>query len=91
MRVVQTVRGDRLLRKLDPTVRAQAVAALFAFSTNSASRSLNFEKLAGRDGIYSIRINRNFRIILRRTEAADTFEIEDIGPHDIYRRLGGDD
>jgi hypothetical protein len=42
--------------------------------------------------LYSVRIDRNHRIILRRTEAPDTFEIEDIGPHDVYRRLDeGDD
>jgi hypothetical protein len=92
MKVVRTGRGDRLLRKLDPPVRRDALATLAAFDVDSAARGLHFEKLRGFQTLYSIRIDRNHRIILRRTEVPDTFEIEDIGPHDVYRRLDeGDD
>jgi plasmid maintenance system killer protein len=92
MKVVQTGRANRLLRKLDPLVRRDALSALNAFAADSTARGLHFEKLRGFRTLYSIRIDRNHRIILRRTDAPDTFEIEDIGPHDVYRRLDeGDD
>jgi plasmid maintenance system killer protein len=91
MNVLRSRRLDRLLRKLDPSLRNEAIATLRLFAQHSANRGLNFEKLRGTDDLYSIRIDRNFRIILRRTKVADTFEVRDIGPHDIYRRFGGDD
>ena len=92
MNIVRTARTDRLLRKLDPPLRREAFAALEAFCADSTSRGLNFEKLRGFDTLYSIRINRNYRIILRRTQDVDTFVIMDLGPHDVYRRLDeGDD
>jgi len=87
MQILRTVRGDRLLRKLDPSLRPSAFAALDAFLADSGAPSLNFEKLRGYKTLYSIRINRNHRIILRRTDQADTFELWLIGPHDVYRRL----
>ena len=91
MIVLRTKRGDKALRKLDPSVRAAANAALKAFLTDRSAHGLNFEKLKGHEALYSIRINSNFRIILTRTSVPDTFEIDRIGPHDVYRRLGGDD
>lgn len=79
------------MRKLDRELRDDAEAALKKFTEGNLSRGLNFERLRGHDRLYSIRINMNYRIILIQTDDAETFEIHDIGPHDIYRRLGGDD
>jgi plasmid maintenance system killer protein len=90
MKILRTRQLDRLLRKLDPSLRRDAIATLNRFADDSGNPGLNFEKLRGPLDLYSIRINRNFRIILRRTAAKDTFEVWRIGPHDIYRNLGGD-
>jgi plasmid maintenance system killer protein len=91
MKVLRTRKLDRLLRKLDPSLRRDVIATLDRFANDSANPGLNFEKLQGQHDLYSLRINRNFRIILQRTAEKDTFEVWRIGPHDIYRSLGGDD
>ncbi len=92
MIIRRTDRGDKALRKLDPPLRLAAKEAIKSFCADSARRGLNFEKLQGYDNLYSIRINRSHRIILGRTDVADTYEIIRIGPHDSYRHLpGGDD
>ncbi len=91
MILLPTKRGEKALRKLDPPVRARALVALQAFVVDHTAPGLNFEQLEGTDGLHSIRINRNFRIILKQADVANTFEVWAVGPHDIYRRLGGDD
>jgi Txe/YoeB family toxin of Txe-Axe toxin-antitoxin module len=58
--------------------------ALELFRTDPDHPSLNFERLAGSD-LFSIRVNRGDRIILRRRDG-DRFELVDVGSHDIYRR-----
>jgi plasmid maintenance system killer protein len=81
-----------LFRKLDPQNRRDAEAALTAFVRDAATPGLNFEILRGFKRLYSIRMNRNYRIILIRTDEPETYEIWDAGPHDIYRTLReGDD
>jgi plasmid maintenance system killer protein len=47
---------------------------------------LNLEPIAGE--MYSIRVNRNFRILLRKRQddSGVCYAAEDIGGHDIYRR-----
>lgn len=72
-------------------MRDRAATAIERFVANPSLPGLNFEKLAGYSDRYSIRISRGDRIVLRRIAVSDVFEILDIGPHDIYRRLGGDD
>jgi len=87
-----TARSRRLFRKLDPQNRRDADNALATFVRDAATPGLNFEKLQGFDRLYSIRVNRNYRIILLRTDAPDSYEVWDVGPHDIYRQLReGDD
>jgi plasmid maintenance system killer protein len=87
-----TVRSRRLFRKLDAQNRRDADGALATFVRDPTTPGLNFEKLRGYERLYSIRMNRNYRIILLRTEVSDTYEIWDVGPHDIYRPLReGDD
>jgi plasmid maintenance system killer protein len=81
-------------RHLDdyPSLRSRAVSALQRFVAAPARRGANFEPLEGSDGRYwSLRVNRNFRIILRRERDAegDIYAAIDLGPHDIYRRYSG--
>ncbi len=67
--------------------RANRVFQLFV--ENSRHPGLNFERMAGKPDLYSIRLSRADRAILRRTEDAEgeLFEVLLIGPHDIYRNL----
>jgi hypothetical protein len=91
VKVEFTKRSRRLFRKLDPQNWRDADNALATFVRDPANRRLNFEKLRGSEPLYWIRMNRNYRIILYRTDISETFEIWDVGPHDIYRHLGSDD
>ncbi len=67
----------------------RASRAFELFIGNPYHPSLNFEKLSGRTNLYSIRLSRGDRAILRRTEdtEGEMFEVLLIGPHDIYRSL----
>lgn len=88
-RVKFNARGEKAFRKLEADRQASCRAALKRFQQNSRHPGLNFEKLRGRDGTYSIRMDRGWRIVLlQRTDEAGVFwEIDAIGPHDIYRAL----
>ena len=83
---------ERALRRLAPSIRKRAKDALVKFIEDHTRPGLNFERLSGWSDCYTIRINRNFRILLRREEDGDDDEgplyaAVDAGPHDlIYRR-----
>jgi mRNA-degrading endonuclease YafQ of YafQ-DinJ toxin-antitoxin module len=80
----------RFLRAYDKATKrdrergARINKALELFRTDPDHPSLNFERLAGSD-LFSIRIDRGDRIILRRRDG-EWFELVDLGSHDIYRR-----
>ena len=82
-----TARSERLMRKLDAANRRDADKALQSFARDPATPGLNFEKLQGHAQLYSIRVNRSYRIILRRDPDGNFLEIINVGPHDIYRTL----
>jgi mRNA-degrading endonuclease RelE of RelBE toxin-antitoxin system len=84
--------SDRFLRsykKLDGTLQARAKKALRKLVENPQLRSLNFEALRGMEGIYSIRVNDNFRILLQLLEDKEGkyFLALDVANHDIYDRM----
>lgn len=85
-RVEITPRFGKSLARLHPDVREAARRALVKLLENPESKGLNLELLSGQ--MYSIRVNRNFRILLqrRRDEAGIYYAAVDIGSHDIYRR-----
>jgi mRNA-degrading endonuclease RelE of RelBE toxin-antitoxin system len=81
-------RADKALRALSADDQERAIKALQGFQENPRHPSLNFERLAGHDDLCSIRISRGHRAILRRVEGtADVYDLENVGPHDVYRRL----
>jgi plasmid maintenance system killer protein len=69
--------------------REAALKAIAQFQVNERHPGLHFEKLAGYRALFSIRMGRGWRILLRREQddAGDLYAIEDIGPHDVYRRF----
>jgi len=74
--------------KQSPEVRQRAAKALLRFQENPQAHGLNFERVKGMGDYYSIRINLQFRILLRRERDAhgEVFAAVDIGTHQVYRR-----
>ena len=70
----------------DPMTAKRIGAAVERFVRTPDAPGLNFEKLGGSD-YHSIRVTQGVRIILRRA-GADTFDLVNVGGHDIYRRYG---
>jgi len=85
-RVELTPRFQRSFARLHPDLREAAARALQKLLDNPESRGLNLEPIAGE--MYSIRVNRSFRILLRKRQDASEvyYSAEDVGSHDIYRR-----
>ena len=85
-RLELTPRFEKSFARLHPELREAAARALQKLLENPASRGLNLEPLAGE--MYSIRVNRSFRILLRKRQdgAEVCYTAEDVGSHDIYRR-----
>lgn len=81
-------RAEKALSGLSAEDRRRAAKAIRLFQDNPRHPSLNFEKLAGYGDLYSIRIKQGHRAILRRVPGTDDeYDLLDVGPHDIYRRL----
>ncbi len=75
-------------RRIPRRIRLLAAKALSTFMETPDRPGLNFERLPGWDSTYSIRINRSYRILLKREAdaAGEFFAAVDIGTHEIYRR-----
>ena len=87
-RYVETERFRRGLAKLSPEDRKKARRALEKLGEDPPRPSLNLEKLQGHEALWSGRVDRGHRLILRlgEDEEGDLFFVEDIGPHDVYRK-----
>jgi plasmid maintenance system killer protein len=81
----------RARKRLSSKLAERADAALVKFLEDSPSPGLNFEALQNWPGYYSIRVNRNFRILLRREQddSGEVFAAVDVASHDVYRRQRG--
>ena len=88
MRLRVTARYEHSVSRVPDRVKKAAANALIKFMTHPQQPGLNFERLAGWEDTYSIRVNRQYRILLIREadEAGELFAIADIGTHQIYRR-----
>ena len=86
-RVQPTAKFDKALRALGHQQRARAAKSIEQFLTNPRHRSLNFEKIGGTE-FWTIRVDRNFRIVLKLIED-ELYALIDCGDHDyIYRTYG---
>lgn len=88
MRVRVTQRYERSANRIPVRVKTRASQAITKFMDNPNHPGLNFERLSGWEDTYSIRVNRQYRILLvRETDVAgEIFAVVDIGTHQIYRR-----
>ena len=79
---------ERALDRLPKAIRQRSNAALLKFLENPRSPGLNFEKLRDRADYYSIRVNLQYRILLRleADREGELFAVVDVGTHQVYRR-----
>lgn len=87
MRLRVSARFEKDLKALDATQRGRVQRALTLFLANPRHPSLHFEKLRGHDRLHTIRFSRGGRVFLRATAEADLFELDRLGPHDLYDRF----
>jgi mRNA-degrading endonuclease RelE of RelBE toxin-antitoxin system len=87
MRLRVSARFEKDLKALDGTQRERVHKALRLFIVDPRHPSLHFEKLRGYNRLHTIRFSRGDRIFLRATAEADLFELDRLGPHDLYDRL----
>jgi len=80
--------ASKALRGMNAAQRTAALNRFKLFQFSPEVPGLNFEKLGGFANLYSIRLSRSHRAILRKVadEQGVLFEVVKIGPHDIYRR-----
>lgn len=88
MRLRITEGYRRSVGRVPDRIRKSATQALVKFVENPRHPGLNLERLMGWEDTYSIRVNRQYRILLVREsdEAGELFAAVDIGTHQIYRR-----
>lgn len=72
------------LAKLGEPIASRAENAIRKFYAAPKSPGLNFEAIKGRSGFFTIRVNRNFRILLKTEEDSEGsyYLLADIGSHD---------
>lgn len=72
-------------KKLDSQMQERTDKALRKLFEDASHPSLNLEKLKGHPNIYSARVTRGVRMLLRKHDGG--FALIDIDKHDIYKRL----
>ena len=75
----------RAYERLAPSVKARARGTYRLFEQNPDHPSLRFKKLQGRDNVWSVRINDQYRAVGVRT--GDTIEWIWIGTHNEFDNL----
>lgn len=80
----------KALLDMDKARSRKVDAAFKQFAADPRHPGLHFERLRGTADLYSIRLGRGDRAILRRASDADgeVFEVLGIGTHDIYKAIG---
>jgi mRNA-degrading endonuclease RelE of RelBE toxin-antitoxin system len=88
MRIRVTERYRRSAARLPDRIRSRATDALGRLVENPQYPGLNLERIVGWENAYSIRVNRQYRILLLREvdETGDLYAVVDIGTHQIYRQ-----
>ena len=82
------IRRARKFAKKRPEMLSQYEKTLRLLEANPAHPSLGLHKLSGKlEGLYSVSINKSYRISLEFMIQEDTIIPVDVGAHDeIYRR-----
>lgn len=72
-------------KRLPHDMQAKVADTLATFMREPTHPGLNLEPIINRSGYYSIRINRQWRMLLRK-EAENHFTAIEVGTHAIYRK-----
>jgi mRNA-degrading endonuclease RelE of RelBE toxin-antitoxin system len=85
-RVRLAPRFEKALGKVDQRIARSAIEALHRLNKDRRHRGLNLEKIEGTT--WSIRVTRNFRILLERhtDDLGEYFIATHLDTHDIYKR-----
>lgn len=84
-RIEYTSRGARTLRRIRPPLRDRVVARIDQLAPEP--RPDGCEKLTDAGELYTVRVNRNYRIFYRVDDTAQTVTIDLVGPHDFYGKV----
>ena len=85
---VESTTFKRDFQHLPPEIISKYEKAFNILEYNARHRSLNFEKIRGCDTVFTIRIDRNYRLSMRPING--TWELLRIAQHDeVYRNPGG--
>jgi mRNA-degrading endonuclease RelE of RelBE toxin-antitoxin system len=84
VRTKPSARFRKSLAKLGEPLASRAFKALKKFHSAPTSPGLNFEAFKNRPGFFTIRVDRNFRILLKQDtdEEGPYFLLVDIADHD---------
>lgn len=79
-------RFEKALKSTEASQKNRAKRALRKLAVNRMDRSLNLEKI--RDDVWSIRVDRGWRILLREMsdEQGKFFLASGLANHDIYKK-----
>ena len=74
----------RYLKRLKNAQKQNAsIEAIARFMKSPRDPKLNFERVVGRPGYFSIRVDYETRILLRSTEADRKYDAVAVGNHDL--------
>jgi hypothetical protein len=78
----------RQLDKEDPPRARRIIAALKKVQQASATGGAHLEPVEGTPGLYTARMNKGWRFLLRREPDSDgpVYVVQGYGPHDVYKR-----
>ncbi|HEX4963679.1 MAG TPA: hypothetical protein VF173_22830 [Thermoanaerobaculia bacterium] len=84
VRIKPSARFRKSLAKLGEPLASRALKALKKFHVASTSPGLNFEAFKNRPGFFTIRVDRNFRILLKAEtdKEGPYYLLVDIADHD---------
>lgn len=91
IRLKLSERFGRAFQGLAPPIQKRTMRALEAFVSDQPPASLRFEKLKGGSDDYTIRVNRSFRVLLKREDDGDgeVYIAVFVGTHErVYRKSG---
>jgi mRNA-degrading endonuclease RelE of RelBE toxin-antitoxin system len=84
IRLKISARFSKNLAKIGEPIASRAASAIKRFYAAPKSPGLNFEAIKDRPGFFTIRVGRNFRILLKAEEDKEGpyYLLADIAPHD---------
>ena len=89
LRLRYTDRFQKAFDRLEGVQKRRVLISLEKLMAAPQRRGLNLEKLRGFDDLYTVRVDRGMRILLRQEldENGELYALLSVGPHDAVYRL----